>query len=205
MQNRNVVYIIGEWCSKQRERSFYCCWNLFVCNTAIVFLSFFLSFFNLPFKFVGAVFNIIVNNMFIFILCASVFLICFSILIFALIIYIIFFYFCWKSSFFYAIYKNDGRIKKYLSDRSFFLYLQISLELEKVHKKIVIFYYISGYHFTFFFLLYFLWFCSFFTFFFCPYFLIYIIFLFKLLLFFSFSFSKFYIEFKKTMERESLH
>jgi hypothetical protein len=146
--------------------------------------------------------------MFIFILCASVFLIWFSILIFALIIYI-FFFFCWKSSFFYAIYKNDGRIKKYLSNLSFFLYLQISLELEKVYKKIVIFYYISGYHFTFFFLLYFLWFCSFFTFFFCPYFIIYIIFLFKLLFLFLFFlfffFSKFYIEFKETMDSESLH
>jgi len=106
---------------------------------------------SLPFKFVGAVFNKIVNNMFVFILCASVFLIWFSILIFALIIYIIIIFFCWKSSFFYAIYKNDSRIKKYLSNRSFFLYLQISLELEKVYKKIVIFYYISGYHFTFFF------------------------------------------------------
>jgi hypothetical protein len=59
------------------------------------------------------------------------------------------YYFCWKSSFFYAIYKNDGRIKKYLSDHSFFLCLQISLELEKVYKKIVIYYYISGYHFFF--------------------------------------------------------
>jgi hypothetical protein len=97
-----------------------------------------------------------------------------------------YFYFCWKSYFFYAIYKNDGRTKKYLSNRSFFLYLQIYLELKKVYKKIVIFYYICGYHFTFFFLLYFIWFCSFFTFFFCPYFLIYIIFLFKLLFFSSF-------------------
>jgi hypothetical protein len=141
MQNCNVVYITGEWCSKQRKRSFCYCWNLFVCNIAIAFFFFF--FFNLPFKFVGIVFNIIVNNMFVFILCASVFLIWSSILIFALIIYIyiyiyiyiFFFYFCWKSSFFYAIYKNDGRIKKYLSDYSFFLYLQISLELEKVNKK----------------------------------------------------------------------
>jgi hypothetical protein len=78
-----------------------------------------------------------------------------------------YFYFCWKSYFFYAIYKNDGRTKKYLSNRSFFLYLQIYLELKKVYKKIVIFYYICGYHFTFFFLLY-------------------IIFLFKLLFFSSF-------------------
>jgi small-conductance mechanosensitive channel len=130
MQNCNVVYITGEWCSKQKEWSFCYCWNLFVCNTAIAFF-----FFSLPFKFVGAVFNKIVNNMFVFILCASVFLLWFSILIFALIIYIIIIFFCWKSSFFYAMYKNDGRIKKYLSNRSFFLYLQISLELEKVYKK----------------------------------------------------------------------
>jgi len=72
-----------------------------------------------------------------------------------------------------------------------------------IKKKIVIFYYISGYLFTFFFN------SIFYDFvlslhFFCPYFLIYIIFLFKLLSFSLFS-SKFYIEFKETMERESLH
>jgi len=72
-----------------------------------------------------------------------------------------------------------------------------------IKKKIVIFYYISGYLFTFFF------YSIFYDFvlslhFFCPYFLIYIIFLFKLLSFSLFS-SKFYIEFKETMERESLH
>jgi hypothetical protein len=126
--------------------------------------------------------------MFVFILCASVFLVWFSILIFTLIIYFFIFYFCWKSSFFYAIYKNDGQIKKYLFDRSFFLYLQISLELKKVYKKIVIFYYISGYLFTFFF--YFIFYDFVLSLhFFCPYFLIYIIFLFKLLFFFFLNFT----------------
>jgi len=72
-----------------------------------------------------------------------------------------------------------------------------------IKKKIVIFYYISGYLFTFFFNSIFYDFVLSLDFF-CPYFLIYIIFLFKLLSFSLFS-SKFYIEFKETMERESLH
>jgi hypothetical protein len=72
IQNCNIVYITREWCSKQREQSFCYCWNLFVCNTAIAFFFFF---FSLPFKFARAVFNRIVNNMFVFLLCASVFLI----------------------------------------------------------------------------------------------------------------------------------
>jgi len=71
MQNFNVDYITREWCSKQTEQSFCYCWKFFVCNTAIAFF-FFVS---LPFKFVEAVFNRIVNNMFVFILCASVFFI----------------------------------------------------------------------------------------------------------------------------------
>jgi hypothetical protein len=130
-----MLFTLRERCSKQRERNFCYCWNLFVCNIAIAFFFlffFFFIFFNFPFKFFGAVLNRIVNNMFVFILCASVFLIWFSILIFAL---IIFFFFCWKSSFFYPIYKNDGRIKKYLSDRSFFLYLQILWNWKKYRKK----------------------------------------------------------------------
>jgi hypothetical protein len=90
MQNCNVGYITREWCSKQREQSFCNCWNLFVCNTAIAF------FFSLPFKLAEHVFNRIVNNMFVFILCASVFLIRFSIIIFALKIYIFFFLFLLK-------------------------------------------------------------------------------------------------------------
>ena len=114
MQNCNVVYITGEWCSKQRERSFCYCWNLFVCNTAIASL-----FFSLPFKFVGVVFNRIVNNMFVFILCASVFLIWFSILIFALIIYI----------FFYFIFVEEVV--------SFTLYIRMMVELKNIYLTVV--------------------------------------------------------------------
>jgi hypothetical protein len=113
-----------------------------------------------------------------------------------------YYYFFWKNSFFYAVYKNDSRIKKYLSNRSLFLYLQISLELEKVYKKIVIFYYISGYNFKFFFFDFVLSLHFFLSLF--PnlyYFFVQIAFFFL----FSFFFSKFYIEFKETMERERVY
>jgi len=143
--------------------------------------------------------------MFVFILCASVF----SDLIF-------YPYFCIDNLYYYFFFV--GKVV------SFTLYIRMMVELKNIYltvvssytykflwnwkkyiKKIVIFYYISGYHFTFFF--YFIFYDFVFSLhFFCPYFLIYIIFLFKLLFLFSFfSFSKFYIEFKETMERENLH
>jgi hypothetical protein len=114
--------------------------------------------------------------------------------------------FCFSDLVFYPYFCIDNFILFFVEKViSFTLYIRMMVELKNIYlivvssytykflwnwkkyiKKIVIFYYISGYHFTSFFLLYFLWFCSFFTFFFCPYFLIYIIFLFKLLLYFFF-------------------
>jgi hypothetical protein len=149
------------------------------------------------------VFIRIVNNMFVFILCASVFLVWFSILIFALIIYIFFFIYVEKVVSFTLYIRMMVKLKDiYLTVVSFYTY-KFLWNWKKYIKKIVIFYYISGYLFTLFFFYFFFYDFVVYLHFFCPYFLIYIFFLLKLLFFFFFS--KFYIEFKETMERESLH
>jgi hypothetical protein len=69
------------------------------------------------------VFNRIVNNMFVFILCASVFLIRISILIFALIIYILFFISVEKVVSFTLYIRMMVEIKNiYLNGISFYTY-----------------------------------------------------------------------------------
>jgi hypothetical protein len=69
------------------------------------------------------VLNRIVNNMFVFILCASVFLIRFSILSFALIIYILFFIYVEKVVSFMLYIRMMVEIKNiYLTRVSFYTY-----------------------------------------------------------------------------------
>jgi hypothetical protein len=85
--------------------------------------------------------------LFLFILCASVFPIRFSILIFALIIYILFFISVEKIVSF-TLYIRMVEIKNIYLTGVFSYTYKFHWNWKKYIKKIVIFYYISGYHFT---------------------------------------------------------